>query len=152
MDLLCLFFSFSMFSFIKLYFIDYAIKLVLILPLCPPPLGIPYSLRSSPHHCSCPWVMHISSLVSPFPILHFTSPWLFCNYLFVLLNPFTSSPILPHPPSNLFIFKLWHFNYDVSWSEPLCIHLVWDSLCFLDLHVYFLHQIREIFFHYFFFK
>ena len=31
----------------------------------------------------------------------------------------------------------------------LCIHLVWDSLCFLDLHVYFLHQIREAFFHYF---
>ena len=24
------------------------------------------------------------------------------------------------------------------------------SLCFLDLHVYFLHQIREVFFHYFF--
>ena len=34
-------------------------------------------------------------------------------------------------------------------SGPLCIHLVWDSLCFLDLHVYFLHQIRAVFFHYF---
>ena len=32
-----------------------------------------------------------------------------------------------------FIFDLWHFNYDVSWSGPLCIHLVWYSLCFLDL-------------------
>ena len=32
----------------------------------------------------------------------------------------------------------------------LWIHLVWDSLCFLDLYVYFLHHIREIFFHYFF--
>ena len=36
---------------------------------------------------------------------------------------------------SLFIFNLWHFNYDVSWCGPLCVHLVWDSLCFLDLHV-----------------
>ena len=27
----------------------------------------------------------ISSLATPFPILYFTSPWPFCNYLFVLL-------------------------------------------------------------------
>ena len=27
---------------------------------------------------------------------------------------------------------------------------VWDSLCFLDLHSYFLHHIKEVFFHYFF--
>ena len=33
---------------------------------------------------------------------------------------------------------------------PLCIHLFWDSLCFLDLYIYFLHQIRGVFFHYFF--
>ena len=50
----------------------------------------------------------------------------------------------------LFIFKLWHFNFDVSWSGPLCIHLVWDALCVLDLNVHFFHQIREIFFHCFF--
>ena len=48
-----------------------------------------------------------------------------------------------------FMFHLWHFDDAVSWSGPLCIHLVWDSLCFLDLQVYFLHQIREVFFHYF---
>ena len=30
------------------------------------------------------------------------------------------------------------------------IYLVWYSLCFLYLHVYFLHQIKEVFFHYFF--
>ena len=50
----------------------------------------------------------------------------------------------------LFIFNLWHFTYDVSWCGPLWVQLVSDSLCFLDLHVYFLHQIREVFFHYFF--
>ena len=29
---------------------------------------------------------------------------------------------------SLFIFNLWHFNYGVSWSGPLGIHLVWDSV------------------------
>ena len=38
----------------------------------------------------------------------------------------------------------------MSWTRPLCIHLIWVSLCFLDLHVYFVHQIREVFFHFFF--
>ena len=28
----------------------------------------------------------------------------------------------------LFIFNLWHFNYDVLWRGPLVIHLVWDSM------------------------
>ena len=64
------------------------------------PLGNP------PHHCSCPWVMHISALATPFPILYFASPWLFCNYLFVLLNPLTSSPIPQHPPSHLTTVKM----------------------------------------------
>ena len=41
------------------------------------------------------------------------------------------------------ILNLWHFNYDVSWSGPLCIHLVWDSLCYLDLHVSFLHKLGK---------
>ena len=58
-----------------------------------------HSLRPSPHHCSCPWVMHIRSLATPFPI-YFTSPWLFHNYLFVLLNPLTSSPTPQHSPPN----------------------------------------------------
>ena len=67
--------------------------------LCPPPPSTPSSFRQSPHHCSCPWVMGISSLATSLPILYFTSPWLFCNYLFVLLNPFTSLPIpTRYPP------------------------------------------------------
>ena len=91
---------------------------------CPPPPRTPYSLRQSPHHCSCPWVMHISSLASPFPVLYFTYLWLFYNYLFVLLNPLTSSPIpLTTLPSG-------------NHQNTLCIH---DSVsvlvclvCFLD--------------------
>ena len=55
-----------------------------IFPLCPPLPSTPCSLRQPPHYCSCPCVMRISSLATPFPVLYFTSPWLFCNYLFVL--------------------------------------------------------------------
>ena len=25
----------------------------------------------------------------------------------------------------------------MSWCSPLCVYLVWDSLCFLDLYVHF---------------
>ena len=83
-------------SFLKLHFIDYTIMVVFIFPPLPPPPSTPNSLKQSPHHCSCPWVMHISSLATPFPILYFTAPWLFCNYQFVLLNPLTSSPTPPY--------------------------------------------------------
>ena len=68
-------------------------------PLSPPSPSTPLSLRQSPHHNSCPWVTCTSSLATPFPILYCTSPWLSCNYLFVLFNPLTSSPFPPHPPA-----------------------------------------------------
>ena len=84
-------------AFLKLYFIAYAITVVLIFPLCPHPCSIYHSLRQCLHHCSRSWVMCISSLAAPFPILYFTSTWLFCNYLFVL-NRLTSAPIPPYPP------------------------------------------------------
>ena len=45
-------------------------------------------------------------------------------------------------------FNFWHFNYDVSWDRPFGVHLVWDCVCFLDLWVFFPHQIKEIFSHY----
>ena len=73
--------------------------------------------------------------------MYFTSPWLFCNYLFVLLNPLTSSAILPLPRvvfltrdtfrSNLVTFNFWHFNDDVSWNGPLCNHRVFLKLIYL---------------------
>ena len=31
---------------------------------------------------------------------------------------------------SLFIFNLWHFNYDVSWCVLFWVQLVWDSLNF----------------------
>ena len=78
-------------------FINYAMTIVPIFPFLPS-TKTHYSLRQSAHHHSRPWVMCKTSLTIPFPMLYFTSPWLFCNHLFVLLNPLTSSPIPPHSP------------------------------------------------------
>ena len=76
---------------------DYAITVVPHFPLCPPPPNIPFP-PAIPSLSSYPWVMHLSSLASPFPILFLTSLCLFCTYQFVLLNPCTISLILPLPP------------------------------------------------------
>ena len=65
---------------------------------CPPPpsptlpQAIPPPLFMLMSH------VYKSSLATPSPILYFTVPWLFCNYLFVLLNPFTSLPVPLHTP------------------------------------------------------
>ena len=86
----------------KLYFLGYAIGVVLFFSPLPPPSPLPstpYSLRQSPNHCSCPWIMHVSSSAAPFPILYFTSPWLFCNCVLVLLHP------IPHTPAHLAAIK-----------------------------------------------
>ena len=106
-----------------LYF-NNSITVVMIFPPCPLHPAAPQSLRQSPHHCSCPWVMCISSLDTPFPTPYFTFPWLFCNYFLI------PSPLHPFPQN-----ALWTGNH----QNPLCIH---DSVsvlvclvCFLDLIV-----------------
>ena len=90
-------FIFILFNF---YFIDYVPTAVLIFSICPPPPSTPHSLRQSPHHCSCPWVMPISSLASPFPMLYFTALWLFCLYFLIPSSlhpfPYTSLPSGSH--------------------------------------------------------
>ena len=103
--------SSSFFNYIVLIML---LQLSWFFPLCPSPPSAPYSLRQALHHCSCPWVTSMSCLAAPCPILNFTSPWLFCNYLFVLLSPLTSSPI-PHTP-------LPFGNH----QNAFCIH---DALC-----------------------
>ena len=66
------------------------------IPLCPatplPPAFTPLS--------SCPWVVHIGSLASPFPILFLTSPCLFCTYhvCFLFPVPFTPFSLFSLPP------------------------------------------------------
>ena len=62
------------------------------------PLHLAHPLPPTfPHLSSCPWVIHISSLASPFPILFLTSPCLFWSYHLCFLfpvpfPPFSSSP------------------------------------------------------------
>ena len=101
----------SLLSFLKLCFIDYAIIIVPIFPLCLPPPSNPYSLRYSPHLCSCPLVIRVSSLATPFPILYFTPQRLFVQgykfpfFLITLISkqePFSYSV-------NIFYTFLWIF-------------------------------------------
>ena len=104
------------------------LQLSSLFPLCPPPSTTLYSLRKSPYHCSCPWVIYIYSLATPFPILYFTFPWLFCSYQFVLLNPFITSPVplQPLPTGN--------------YQNSLCIH---DSVSALFVCLIFLDSIVD---------
>ena len=99
------------------------ILLIMLLQLSqffPFPQAIPIPLFLSMGH-------RYKFVATLFPILYCASPWLFCNYLFVHLNPLTSSPIPPHtlPSGN-------HQNvlgiYD-SVSVLVCL------VCFLDSSV-----------------
>ena len=93
-------------------------------PLCPPPSSTSHFLRQFPQLCSHPWVLHVSSLCTTFSMWYFKSPWLFCNYQFVLPNPSASSPIFPNPLS------IWQPS---EWS---CIHdCIHDSVSVLLLRL-----------------
>ena len=105
----------SFLNFFTLYFIDYAITVVLIFPPLSPSTQHPQLPQAIPPPLLCPWVMCIRSLAALFPILYFTSPWLFCNYLLILLTPLTSSPIPPHPPP--------------FWQPSKCSLYPWFCLC-----------------------
>ena len=61
-------------------------------PLCCTHLPPAFPLLSS-----CPWVLHISSLPSPLPILFFTFPCVFCTYQLYFLFPVPFPPISPLP-------------------------------------------------------
>ena len=62
-----------------------------------PLLPVPPLPPSFPHLSSCPWVIHISSLASLFPILFLTSPCLFCAYQSCFLFPVPLPPFSPLP-------------------------------------------------------
>ena len=115
---------FSFFIFFKVNVIHYAITVVpFSTPLYSPLLCTHLPPTFPPPLSSCPWVIHISSLASPFPILFLTFPCLFCTYQLGFLFPVPFSPILfPHAlptensPSDL------HFCDSVPYSS-----------CFLSL-------------------
>ena len=79
-----------------IYFIDYAITVVPIFPLLSPLHLVLLFPLAIPHHSSCPWVMYISSLASPFPIVFLTSSILYLPLM--LLIPCTFFSILSFPP------------------------------------------------------
>ena len=72
------------------------------LQLSYPPLYSPLSctplLQAFPLFSSCPWVIYVSSLASPFPILLLLSPCLFCTYHICFVFPV---PFLPFSTLNL---------------------------------------------------
>ena len=99
---------------------------------------------------SCPWVIHISSLASPFPILLLTSPCLCCTYhlCFLFPVPFPSfSPAADNPPGDLhfcdsvpvLVVCLVHFCFCFRfgcWWLWVCCHFAvhsFDLLLFLRL-------------------
>ena len=86
------------FYFLKVYFVDYAIMVVPFFSTLFPSALYPMP-PSFPHLSSRPWVVHISSLASPFPMLYLTSSCLCCTYLlcFLFSVPFPPSALLPHP-------------------------------------------------------
>ena len=88
---------FLYYYFLKIYFIDYAITVV---PVFISPKGS-FFPSALPHLSSCPWVIHISSLASTFPILFLPSPCLFSTYHLCYLFS-VPSPLSP-PPTPLLI-------------------------------------------------
>ena len=109
--------------FKKIHFIDYVVTVVLIFPPVPSSTQYPHSLQQPPTLSSCPWVVHISSLASPFPILFLTSTLCIWYRPLMLLLSCTFSPILPPPtetpPCDLCIYD----------SVPV---LLVCSVCYLD--------------------
>ena len=115
-----------------IYF-NYILLIVLLqlsqfFPPLSPSAWYPPSLHHSSHPLSsCPWVVHISSLAFPFPILFLTSPCLFRTYQLCFLFPvnfrlFSSHPLpADNPPCDL------HFCDSVA---VLFICLVCFCFCF----------------------
>ena len=112
--------------FLNNIFIDYAITVVPFPPLystpsCPPPPS------HIPHFSSCPWVIHITSLATTFPILYLHSPGLFSAYhlCYLVSVPFpalspSQSPV-DNPPCD------FHFSNSVP---VLVVCLVCFCFCF----------------------
>ena len=88
------------------------------------PQAIPPPLFVSTGH-------EFKSLTTPFPLLYFTSLWLFCNYLFVLPN---LRPLQPfsHTPTHLATLKtLSMFCYTLHIHDSVS-GLLGCLVCFLD--------------------
>ena len=127
--------SLTLFCLLTSFYFKYILLIMLVqlshffpfIPLCHAP-PIPPAL---PHLSSCPWVVHISSLTSPFPILFLTSPCLFCTYqlCFLFLVPFLPFSSLTLPADNLLC--------DLYFCESVPLSLIgWICFCFCFVFVF----------------
>ena len=104
-------------------FIDYAITVVPIIPHFSPSVRYPpFPPASPPTHTlsSCPWVVQVTFLVSPFPILFLTSPCLFCTYHLYFL--FSVPSLFPHSPPTPFL--LINPPYDLHFCDSVPVLVV----------------------------
>ena len=100
--------------FLKYYF-------VLVLRIQHNSYKITYFTKCSPWYFRYPsGTIHAYYIIAIFPMLNFTSLWLFCNYQFVLLNPFTfftqSTRPLPLWQPSVCSLHLW---VCFSFSKPI---------------------------------
>ena len=65
--------------------------------------------------------------------------WVFFMWIFSLFSCYFQ---------NFLVFDFWQFNYNMSWSRPIQVQLIWDLLGLMDLDVHFSPQVWEIFSHY----
>ena len=96
-----------------MHFVFFLILLIMLLPLYHFPLFIslcpahPFP-PTFPRFSSCPWVIHISSWASTYPILFLTSPCLFSTYhlCYLFSVPFPSFSPLPLPVVTLHVISI----------------------------------------------
>ena len=80
-----------------------------------------YTLQSSPLDIFSTHLapyMVIAILLTIFPMLHFISPWLFCNYQSVLLYPLTLFTQSPKPPPLKQHIQNWTLNSPLPFKPP----------------------------------
>ena len=100
---------------------------VLISPPIPPSTQHPPLPQAIPPPIVPVHVSWVGSLATPFPMLYVTSLWLFCNYLFVILNPLASSPI----PTHLVTIKMLWDPGSGAWRGAGSPHSRYPSWIFI---------------------
>ena len=83
-----------------------------------PSTRYPSSLQQCPPLSSCPCVVQISSVASPFPILFLPCPCLFCTYHLCFLFP------VPFPPFSLFLIPAGNSPCDLHFYESVPVLVV----------------------------
>ena len=96
-------------------------------PFCLPPPVTSSPSRIRPPLSSCPWVVHVSSLASPLPILFLTYPCLSYTYQLCFL---VSVPFPTFPPFSPQLITLQMISISIILFLFLLVCLV--CFCFLD--------------------